>query len=401
MSKNRRIPAYVHHKPTDQARVRINGKDHYLGRYGSPESHDRYDDLIAEFIESEPPTSKTLNAVLSAWWCECKRRYRKRHPKLGDAANWRPIIRLLRTNYGNDRAEDLGPLKLRKLIEEAAKENDWSLTYAKMQLGRVKQIYKWAVAEELVSVNAYHRLQVVELRHGKRSKQIPPIEDRTVNQTLPLLSSKIGDMIKLQRLTGMRPGEVVIIRPCDIDRNGDVWTYQPERHKTEHKGKSRVIYLGPKAQQILLPYLLRADDDYCFSPQESEKERLAELHANRKTPMSCGNRPGTNRIEEPRKQPGKRYTSDSYRRAIHRACDRRHRRKVKLWKKRYSDRPYPRQLVKWSPNQLRKAAATEIRGKLDVEHAASLLGHSSSKVTGDHYASANQQRAIEAAKLLG
>ena len=59
--KSRRIPAYTHHKPTGQARVRINGKSFYLGKYGSPESHDRYDALIAEsVIDSEPARSKTL-----------------------------------------------------------------------------------------------------------------------------------------------------------------------------------------------------------------------------------------------------------------------------------------------------------------------------------------------------
>ena len=32
-------------------------------------------------------------------------------------------------------------------------------------------------------------------------------------------------MIELQRLTGMRPGEVVIMRTCDLERSGDVWAY--------------------------------------------------------------------------------------------------------------------------------------------------------------------------------
>ena len=67
MSKSRKIPAYVHHKPTGQARVRIKGKDFYLGKYGSPESHERYDELIAEYvIDAEPGSCTTLTAV-SGW----------------------------------------------------------------------------------------------------------------------------------------------------------------------------------------------------------------------------------------------------------------------------------------------------------------------------------------------
>jgi len=42
MSRKRK-PSYLLHKPTGQARVRINGTDHYLGVYGTPESRDRYE----------------------------------------------------------------------------------------------------------------------------------------------------------------------------------------------------------------------------------------------------------------------------------------------------------------------------------------------------------------------
>jgi hypothetical protein len=38
------------HKPTGQAYVRINGKFHYLGEYDSPESHKRYEILIAKWL---------------------------------------------------------------------------------------------------------------------------------------------------------------------------------------------------------------------------------------------------------------------------------------------------------------------------------------------------------------
>lgn len=46
MPRKPTVPSYCLHKPSGQARVRINGKDYYLGKYGSPESHDLYDELI-------------------------------------------------------------------------------------------------------------------------------------------------------------------------------------------------------------------------------------------------------------------------------------------------------------------------------------------------------------------
>jgi hypothetical protein len=47
---NRRTPSYCHHKATGQAVVRIDGKDRYLGKYGSQESRQEYDRLIAEWL---------------------------------------------------------------------------------------------------------------------------------------------------------------------------------------------------------------------------------------------------------------------------------------------------------------------------------------------------------------
>jgi len=350
MAKRRRIPQMVHHQPSGQARVRINGRDHYLGKWGSSEAQDRYDELVAELLEercaTEPSSSTTLSTLLAAWWRECKRRYAGGKGPYGNAGNWRTIIRLLRENHGEERAEELGPVKLRKLLENEAERRQWSLTHVKLQLARVKRIYKWAVGEELVSVQSWQRLAAAEIRHGRETQPLPPVDDELVQRTLPHLKPQIRDMVKLQRLTGMRPGELVAMRPEEIERSGDVWEYVPKEHKTKHRGKRRTIYIGPRGQEIVGPYLLRATD-YVFPSGRSAK-----------------------------------YTSDSYRRAVHRACER-------------------HGLPKWSPQQLRKAAATDIRKTLDVEHAASILGHSSATVTGEHYAAADKRRALEAAKLLG
>ena len=77
-------------------------------------------------------------------------------------------------------------------------------------------------------------------------------------------SKMVRDMMSLQRYTGMRSGELIIMRPCDIDRTGDVWIYTPMTHKTEHYGKKRVVPLGPRSQRLLLPYLVRGAEMWCF-----------------------------------------------------------------------------------------------------------------------------------------
>ena len=94
------------------------------------------------------------------------------------------------------------------------------------------------------------------------------------------------------------------MRPCDVDRSGDVWVYRPQSHKTAHHGHSRAVMIGPKAQAVLLRYLARDAEANCFRPCDSEAKRRAAAHAARKTPTSCGNIPGSNRKRKPCKGPG-------------------------------------------------------------------------------------------------
>ena len=75
-------------------------------------------------------------------------------------------------------------------------------------------------------------------------------------------------------------------------------------------------YRPPRARDPL-PYLLRSPKAFCFSPRDSENQRRAEQHANRKTPIDYGNRPGTNRKAKPQRQPREQYDQNSYRTAVY------------------------------------------------------------------------------------
>ncbi|WP_254511472.1 hypothetical protein [Anatilimnocola floriformis] len=94
----------------------------------------------------------------------------------------------------------------------------------------------------------------------------------------PHVPPQIWAMIELQRLTGMRPGEVTIMRTCDLDTTGRVWVYTPSHHKTEFHGHSRHVYLGPRAQEVLRPWLRTETEAYLFQPKDVMKAMRALRH---------------------------------------------------------------------------------------------------------------------------
>jgi integrase len=266
-----------------------------------------------------------------------------------------------------------------------------------------KRLIKWAVENELVPADRYHALQAVTgLKAGRTTaREMPPVKpvpDMFVTAVLPHVSSQVAAMIKLQLLTGMRPGEVCIMRTCDIDRTGEVWLYTPSRHKTQHHAHVRQVFLGPQSQQVVAPFLKDQEPQaHLFSAAEAEQEFRRQKHATRKTPMNWGNVPGSNRRRRPKVKPGDRYRRDSYTRAISRAC--------------HAAFPPPfglstEQLTQWHrdhhwhPHQLRHNAATRLRKEFGIDAAQTILGHKTLAVT-EIYAEKDRAAAQQIVKRIG
>lgn len=301
-------------------------------------------------------------------------------------------------HYGSMVIEEFGPLKLIELREYMVGMG-WCRTLINQRVGRLKRMFKWAVSREITSSVLYHALSSIEgLRKGRTSAKenlpIKPVSEDHVYKSLDYMTPVVATMVELQLLTGMRPGELVIMRPCDIDRSGEIWHYCPHSHKTQYLGKDRIISIGPKGQQLLRPYLLRDHQAYCFSPRESERQRLSKLHEERKTPLQYGNRPGTNRKETPLTQPGDCFTSGTYGNSVRKAV-KAARRQIK-----FNNGNPDKELPMWTPYQLRHTAATKARKIFNYETAGALLGHSNLSATAI-YAERNQGLADEAARKFG
>jgi integrase len=170
----------------------------------------------------------------------------------------------------------------------------------------------------------------------------------------------------------MRSSEVLAMRGRDLNTTGGVWEYQPASHKSEHRGKDRQVFLGPKAQAVVKEFLSSDLQAYLFNPSEAVRV--------------CG-------------PVGKVYRRDAYRRAITRACERafgmphelrypEHKISELPEEKRAAEVKWRRRAAaewrredSWFPHQLRHSAATIIRGEAGIESARCVLGHSELSTT--------------------
>jgi integrase len=300
-----------------------------------------------------------------------------------EPVNIRLALRPLRKLYGHTAAREFGPLRL-KTIRQAMIDSGLCRSEVNKRVRHVVRAFKWAVGEEMIPSSVYQSLKAVSgLRRGRadvrESEPVKPVPDAFVDAVRPFVARQVWTMIELQRLTGMRPGEVTCMRSCDIDASGRVWVYTPSEHKTEHHGKDRAIYLGPQAQVILKPWLRIDLTAYLFSPREAMEERKVRLRQSRKTPVQPSQH--CRAKAKPKKTPGERYDTDSYRRAIAYGCKR-------------------AGVPKWHPHQLRHNAATRLRKEFGLDVARVILGHSSPVVT-EVYAEVDREKAIAVMERVG
>lgn len=401
----RAIPRYCKHRASAQAVVTLSGQDFYLGPYGTKASKLEYDRVIAEWLargrrplvrDAESADELANVELIVRYKRHAEGYYRKNGKVTNEVTAILSAVKFVKQLYGREPANSFGPLKL-QAIQQAMIRAGLCRRHINKQIGRIVRMFSWGVSQELVRPDVAAALREVKGLHKGRTEAretdpVKPVDDSLVNATLEVLPPIVADMVRLQRLTGCRPEEVCAIRPCDVDTTGPVWAYRPASHKTQHAGRERVIFIGPRGQAILRPYLLRGKEEYCFCPKDSERKRRAEAHANRSTPASYGNRPGTNRKSKPKRKPGACYTTPSYRRAIARGCELAFGMPAHL--RNIDKKASPEEKARlqklasewraehvWHPNQLRHSAATEIRKAFGLEAAQVALGHSKADVT--------------------
>jgi integrase len=374
MARQSKPPSYLLHRQSGQAMTVVKGPDGrrkqvLLGRYGSDQSKAEFARIVAEWdasparLTSRTPATPllTVGDVAAKFMAHARLHYR--HPDgtaTSEVNNYAQAFKRLAELYGPTPAAEFSPLKL-KALRRRWVDDGICRPQVNGRAGRIRRMFKWAAAEELVPV--------------------APASDADINAVLPYLRGPARDLVRLLRVTGMRPSEACTLRWGDIDQTADVWVYRPLRHKTGWRGKARVVLLGPQARGIMAAYAGKDPAACVFDPRDA----VAGLHAERaerRVTRYYASRQGWQKAVERRPSRVRgRYDVNSLNQAVRRACEK-------------------AGVPVWSTGQLRHTFATAARKMGGVEVVKTLLGHAYISTT-EVYAERDLGPAGELIKRVG
>lgn len=383
-----------------RAYASFNGKRRYFGRWGTTRSRETFDKVLAAWLDGgrvappEPADDQPLllTTLLTRYMTFAKGYYRNREGQPSSEIHaLRVLVNGLADQYPDVLASEFGPLRLKAFRAHLVAKGN-SRGYVNNQVYRIKRIFLWAVAEELLEPAVAQALQAVRgLRAGKcdarEGQRRTAVSEADFLATLPHVRPPVRAVLELLWWTGARPSEILTLRTSDVDRSGKVWAYVPRAHKTESKGLERRIFLGPRAQAVLLPWLRLDRQAFCFRPADAVEDLSRTRREGRQTKLWPSHVEAKQLEAAVRKGQGRtlklapRYDQNSLRQAVARACT-------------------AAGVPKWTPYQLRHAAATRIQRELGIELARVILGHTSANMT-DVYVEKDFELARDGAERIG
>jgi len=381
-----KLPTLYHHKPSGQGRITYQGQNVYFGNWHDPETEKRYKRWCAELLVDDglpvqDAEAVTINVLAAHYLTYCSQYY---GPDSAECGNVKRAVQTVLELYGATPANEFTPKNLkavRAMLLEQTKPKPLSRSTINKYTRLARRMFKWGASEGIIEYNVYAALGTVEgLRKGRtkarETRTIEPVPEQDLQSVLKIAPRILRDMITLQSLSGMRPGEICGLRRRNIDTSREVWTVEITDHKMAHleDARPRFAAIGPRGQKILKRYLLRPDSAYLFNPREAIKQKAEQAPTHRRRGQKITPRKTGRKVQD-------HYTTSSYRKAITRLCQ-------------------EAKIKPWGPNSLRKYAATKVREKYGLDAAQAVLGHSSAD-TSEIYAKVNQAKVIEIAKELG
>ena len=212
-------PPIVCTKDQDKQVVVLNGKSVYLGVWETPRaglstaasSPNGWRTVTSPPCREPSATKITVSEVILAFWKHAETYYV--HPDGSPTCeldNYKDALRPLRLLYGATPAQGFGPNAL-KAVRQTMIEADLARKTVNARINRVRRMFSWAVAEEIIPVEVVVALKTVPpLRRGRcevrESKGIHPLAWYDVETTRPHLSKPVAAMVQAHAVQQLPPG---------------------------------------------------------------------------------------------------------------------------------------------------------------------------------------------------
>ena len=261
----------------------------------------------------------------------------------------------------------------------------------------------WAYAKKHISHRIDLELRSVKrLRAGdygvKEKSDKRPVMWSEAEQLLPFLAPNVRAMVTAQFWGGMRPGEVVIMRPTDLmvvaaehlEEHGirEVMYYLPSSHKNswrENEYSAKLTKIIPwRVQRLIMPLIedCGSSEEFIFKPGPAFEWAVEfEIAARAARPCPSGRK-------APSKVRKRQENRDTRNGRINRFC------RDRISRGCYSqliEKGFQRaarsgkDLERWTPNQLRHGAMTMMADHGFVQAGSDLLGHERLATSLTHY----------------
>src|SRR5262245_38070042 len=205
-------PRLCLHKSAGQAYVRLNGKQRYLGKYGTPAAQRAYAQLLEQLADDAerhdeqlkqaafvPPKANDLIIceLLAAYWPHAENHYRKHGQATRTLDNIRLAIKPLNERHGELPVRQFGPLLLKAhrewMLNQKTPTGDTPTRGVINERVRIiRPVFEWGVSEELVPETVFRALKTVAgLQQGRsrarEPKGVGAVSDEVIDATIAKL----------------------------------------------------------------------------------------------------------------------------------------------------------------------------------------------------------------------
>lgn len=261
-------PIKVHRK-SRRCFALYRGVQHWLGPADPPEPpwhpevRRSYAELLALLATAEPrpaapanpPTSLTVAEVFARWQAEEAPRYGESRERVNVELAFAPLLKL----YTRTPAAEIDALALEK-VRGAMIALRWSRVTINNNCGRIRTVWRWAERQRLLPRGSWANLRTLPplLANDARVKESPRRRATTweeLQQVLGCCVPPLRAALLVQWWTGCRSQDVRRMKVGQVDRRESIWIYHPHTHKNAWRGQERDVLIGPRAQEVLLPWL--------------------------------------------------------------------------------------------------------------------------------------------------